>query len=291
MCKRRTLKRRGIFRKPSQDKGRFLDAHFSQIVKGNTLEASLHSSILYSTENGIHNESPLFGTRRKQKETEGFHMGERILNVRRTITLVIFLAAGVLGTVISGGCRWDTSLPKRVDDAAKKLLEKVPIYSAVHRAVPGGHKAKGLLIYCSDFRYGENIRQFLMKKLGITEFDQVAIPGGGALAIINPIDPSYKTTVLSSSNILKKLHKFDFVILVDHTAGCEDGCGGYCNQYPELKDAGPDAEWTKHVEVMSRAGQEFKKLYPSVKVILAIIRPEKGGPDEAPVMDRVYDVS
>lgn len=180
------------------------------------------------------------------------------------------------------------SLPTRVNNAAKKLMKSVPIYTSVHLAELHAHHAKGLLIRCIDFRFGTNGRQAMIEGLKIKDFDEVAI-AGASQALVDPLDPSFRTTVLKHIELAKSLHGIDTVVFEDHTAAEESGCGAYKAKYPELKDADATAEEAKHVEVLLRARDEIKALHPDLKVITVIIKAVKM-PDGT-VRDEVREVS
>ncbi len=202
-----------------------------------------------------------------------------------------FIGAMVLFTIFGVMASRDgsnTPLPARVNNAAKALMRSVPLYASVHLAQPNAHHAKGLLIRCIDFRFGTNSRQAMIDGLKIKEFDEVAI-AGGAQALVDPLDPAFRTTVLKHIELAKTLHGIDTVVFEDHTAAAEPGCGAYKAKYPELKTADATAEQAKHIEVLLLARDEIKKLHPDLKVITVIIKAVKI--KDGSIRDEVYEVS
>lgn len=201
-------------------------------------------------------------------------------NVAVTVALVLLLAAAASRDKDSG------PVMERINRAADKVLKATPIFAAIHLAPFQAHEFEAILIRCSDGRYGDNTRQSVRQALKTTSFDDISVPGG-VLALVDPLHSEDKDFVLRQIDLLKNAHHNKVVIFQGHTRGCEGGCAAMAAKYSELKDAGPEVEMRKHVEVQYKAEQLLKEKYPDLKIVMSVIKPEMEGKKE---MDKVFQI-
>jgi hypothetical protein len=77
-------------------------------------------------------------------------------------------------------------------------------------------------IYCSDGRYGEQMDEFLHKRLGLPRYDRLAVPGGpaclsGSLAVFWE-----GRSAEQQLDFLRRVHGLERVVLIAH-----EGCAFY----------------------------------------------------------------
>lgn len=127
------------------------------------------------------------------------------------------------------------------------------------------HHADALVISCSDFRLRVDELNFLIEKLCLkNQFDEIVLPGasialGSSKAGLQKVN--WKLALIDEILVLKQLHGFKKIIIVDHEA-----CGGYKMFYQELANATADIEENCHSEVMSEAEKLLKSHFPDVQV-------------------------
>ena len=88
----------------------------------------------------------------------------------------------------------------------------------------GRSTCSALVITCSDFRFKSIERSFL-EAAGLTDdYDLIARPGA-ARALVAPRDTAARETMLDEIQLLRDLHRFDRVLLINHMS---------CRAYDDL---------------------------------------------------------
>ena len=88
---------------------------------------------------------------------------------------------------------------------------------------------QAVVVYCSDGRFGDHVRDFLEHRLNIERFDAIAVAGGP----VRLTEPATEGEILEDLTFLIEHHGMDRVVLIQH-----EDCGHYRHR---LGLAGDDA--------------------------------------------------
>jgi len=77
---------------------------------------------------------------------------------------------------------------------------------------------QAVVVYCSDGRFGDHVRDFLEARLGIERFDAIAVAGGP----VRLVEPTAEHEVLDDVTFLIESHGLQRVVLIQH-----EDCGHY----------------------------------------------------------------
>ncbi len=80
------------------------------------------------------------------------------------------------------------------------------------------HTCKALVIHCIDFRFRKSLSEFLEARFG-DSYDLVSVAGGVKRLVSDPLDNNF---ILEQVKISDKLHKPEFILLIQH-----EDCGAY----------------------------------------------------------------
>lgn len=122
------------------------------------------------------------------------------------------------------------------------------------------HKAKACVITCIDFRFQEQIQDFL-EDLDLEEkFDLITI-AGASRDFIKPVDTIDGKYVWKQLGLSIKLHDPDEIIFIDH-----QDCGGYAQDgtIPGGLEKTEDA--SLHKKYMTKLKKKVAVKYPDKKV-------------------------
>ncbi len=103
------------------------------------------------------------------------------------------------------------------------------------------HKAESIIVTCIDFRFQEDINNWIAQNFQPKTYDRVALAGG-----VKNLD-----TILEQIDIAIRLHHVKKVILINH-----EDCGAY----------GEGGNPEKHVADLKTAKAKIKELHPDLKV-------------------------
>jgi hypothetical protein len=127
------------------------------------------------------------------------------------------------------------------------------------------HTAEALVLSCSDFRLNDDVARILEKEGLKEKYDLLVIPGG-TLSATNDFFPSWRETFWSGTGILKNLHHFKKVILIDHR-----DCGAYKMVYGRDLSTNPEEEKKIHMTHSKKLKRQIKKKYPDLKVDIWLV--------------------
>src|SRR3989338_8086308 len=117
-----------------------------------------------------------------------------------------------------------------------------------------GHKCKGLILHCIDFRLGVTIKDYLDKQNLIGDIDIVSIAGG-----VKDLDYAMKQIEIS-----ERLHGISEIILMNHT-----DCGAYGGRAAFGSD---EEEMEKHKVKLMAAKKKINECYPNITVKCVIAK-------------------
>lgn len=106
-----------------------------------------------------------------------------------------------------------------------------------------------LVITCSDFRFKSAERTFLGAAGLADDYDLIARPGAARLIAV-PRDAASRETILDEIRLLRDLHRFTRVLLLNHMS---------CRAYDDL--ATGDAQLAVHEAHLRAAAAELERLY------------------------------
>ena len=109
-----------------------------------------------------------------------------------------------------------------------------------------------LVITCSDFRFKSAERAFLEAAGLADDYDLIARPGA-ARALVAPRDGASRTTMLDEIRLLRELHRFTRVLLLNHMS---------CRAYDDL--ATGDAQRPVHEAHLRAAAAELSRRFEGV---------------------------
>jgi hypothetical protein len=136
-------------------------------------------------------------------------------------------------------------------------------------AAQGGLKA--LCIMCIDYRLVNTAIKFFDGKVGVKEYDLVAL-AGASLAGVGPAFPASNAAFWDHIGIAKSLHDIQKVLILDHR-----DCGAYKVQYGTLYQGSGAGELEQHQQIMKlvKAESERRKVGLPFEFYLM---PADGGP-------------
>lgn len=102
------------------------------------------------------------------------------------------------------------------DDDIKLLpAEDIKVHSSVRDASEYPHHAPLLLVSCVDYRFPDEVADFMQKRGATDKYDHLIV-AGGSIGVDNLLYPSLKESFIVQMALLKQLHNFKRVILLDH---------------------------------------------------------------------------
>ena len=140
--------------------------------------------------------------------------------------------------------------------AIKKPSFTIPLS---HPNLAEMHEASTLVVSCVDFRFRDEIENFLRKTLGLgDDYDEISIPGA-SLAFVTADKKNWTSTVDDIIKLLKDLHKIRRVIFIDHM-----GCGAY--KILKKKEMEKGNEIDVHKKIFQEAHNKMKRDFPELGV-------------------------
>lgn len=122
-----------------------------------------------------------------------------------------------------------------------------------------------LLISCSDYRFQDEVTDFMTKRGALDKYDHVII-SGGALGIDNILYPEFKTAFISQLKLLKKMHDIKMVILLDHR-----DCNMYKHVHTDKHTHDKDGERKLHHYHMDNVKKVILSEYPNMIVEMLLM--------------------
>lgn len=73
-------------------------------------------------------------------------------------------------------------------------------------------------VYCSDGRFGDQCDQFLHDRLGLPNYDRIALPGGPGALVGHEQAAIDRNALLDDLMFLVRAHELDRIVLIAHQA-------------------------------------------------------------------------
>ena len=143
--------------------------------------------------------------------------------------------------------------------------EDVKVHSSVLHPSQYPHGAPYLLLTCVDFRLQDEMKDFMEQRGLIDKYDNIELPGA-SLGIDDPKNPEWSDTFKQSLEVLKRLHKFQRVIIMDHR-----NCGMYNAVYQRDISQNPDEEYTLHHQHLHHVKEIIKQQHPDLEIELLLM--------------------
>ncbi len=122
------------------------------------------------------------------------------------------------------------------------------------------HKAEALVLSCVDYRLTEDVANSLRAEGLAEKYDLISL-AGGALAVVNDYFPFARDTFWAHLALLKNIHHFQRVIIIDHR-----NCGMYKFVYNQDLSLNPEEEKRIHIHTAEKLVKEIQFKYPDLKV-------------------------
>lgn len=118
------------------------------------------------------------------------------------------------------------------------------------------HKAKACVVTCIDFRFQEQIHEFLKTKHLENSVDLISVAGCSRDFIV-PIDPIDEKYVWKELELSVKLHDPDEIIFIDH-----QDCGGYAQDGTIPGGLDVEEDRNRHIEQLKSLKKKLEGSYP-----------------------------
>ncbi|MBP7190351.1 MAG: hypothetical protein KA998_03830 [Rickettsiaceae bacterium] len=122
-----------------------------------------------------------------------------------------------------------------------------------------------LLITCSDYRFQDEVMDFMEKRGALDKYDHLII-AGSSLGIDNVLYPEFKKAFMSQLKLLRKMHEIKMVILLDHR-----DCNMYKHVHAEKHTHDKDSERSLHRYHMNNVKQAILSEYPDMVVEMLLM--------------------
>jgi len=110
-----------------------------------------------------------------------------------------------------------------------------------------------LCVMCIDYRLVNKAITFFDGRVGVKEYDLVAL-AGASLAAVGPAFPGSNAAFWDHIGIAKSLHNIKKVVILDHRT-----CGAYEVQYGSLYAGAGQAEFDQHQQIMKLVKGEAER--------------------------------
>jgi len=124
------------------------------------------------------------------------------------------------------------------------------------------HKIKACVITCIDFRFQQNIKDYLVKNDFLGETDIISV-AGASHDIATPQTPASQEYLLNQIAISVSLHNPDKIIIVDH-----QDCGMFAATGKIEKGLELSEDLEKHYDYLLKAKSIIQEKYTGLEVVL-----------------------
>lgn len=124
------------------------------------------------------------------------------------------------------------------------------------------HKIKACVITCIDFRFQQNIKDYLIKEGYLGEADIISV-AGASHDIATPQTPISQDYLMNQIGISVSLHNPDKVIIVDH-----QDCGMYAATGKIEKGLELEEDTNRHKEYLEKAKSIIQEKHNGLEVVL-----------------------
>lgn len=122
-----------------------------------------------------------------------------------------------------------------------------------------------LLVSCVDYRFPDEVMDFMSKRGALDKYDHLVI-AGGSLGIDNALYPELKQSFLTQLALLKRVHEIKMVILLDHR-----DCNLYKEIHTEKHTHDIAAETALHSYHLKNVKNMILSLYPNMIVEMLLM--------------------
>lgn len=122
-----------------------------------------------------------------------------------------------------------------------------------------------LLVSCVDYRFPDEVMDFMTKRGALDKYDNLVI-AGGSLGIDNALYPELKQSFLTQLALLKRVHDIKMVILLDHR-----DCNLYKEIHTDKHTHDKDSERALHNYHMKNVRNMILSLYPNMVVEMLLM--------------------
>lgn len=122
-----------------------------------------------------------------------------------------------------------------------------------------------LLLSCVDYRFQDEIMDFMEKRGALDKYDNVVI-AGGSLGVDNVLYPELKKAFMTQLKLMKKMHDIKIVILLDHR-----DCGMYKLVHTEKHTHDRDSETSLHRYHLNNVRSLILSHYPDITVEMLLM--------------------
>lgn len=122
-----------------------------------------------------------------------------------------------------------------------------------------------LLVSCVDYRFPDEVMDFMSKRGALDKYDNLVI-AGGSLGIDNALYPELKQSFLTQLALLKKVHDIKMVILLDHR-----DCNLYKEIHTDQHTRDIDAEKALHSYHLKNVKNMILSIYPHMIVEMLLM--------------------
>jgi hypothetical protein len=122
-----------------------------------------------------------------------------------------------------------------------------------------------LLVSCVDYRFPDEIADFMQKRGAVDKYDHLVV-AGGSIGVDNLLYPALKESFIIQMALLKQLHGFRQVILLDHR-----DCGLFKAIHGNEHTSNPAEELALHKHHLVNVKKLILKHYPDVAVEMLLM--------------------
>lgn len=143
--------------------------------------------------------------------------------------------------------------------------EQIKVTSSVRNVKEYPKHAPILLLSCVDYRFPDEIADFMQKRGAIDKYDHLIV-AGGSIGIDNLLYPALKESFIIQMALLKSLHNFNTVIVLDHR-----DCGLFKAIHGAEHAKHPEEELKLHKHHLHNVKKLILQEYPDVTVELLLM--------------------
>lgn len=122
-----------------------------------------------------------------------------------------------------------------------------------------------LLVSCVDYRFPDEVMDFMKQRGALDQYDNLVI-AGGSLGIDNIMYPELKQSFLTQLKLLKKVHDIKMVILLDHR-----DCNLYKEVHTDKHTHDSDKEKALHSYHLKNVKNLILSYYPDIVVEMLLM--------------------
>ncbi|MES2215211.1 MAG: hypothetical protein V4485_04235 [Pseudomonadota bacterium] len=143
--------------------------------------------------------------------------------------------------------------------------ESVHVQSSVKRGSDYKHQAPVLLISCVDYRFPDEIADFMQKRGALDKYAHLIV-AGGSIGIDNLLYPDLRASFITQMRLLKDLYNFHTIILLDHR-----DCDLFKLIHGDKHTNNPADEEDMHKHHLHNVKKLILEIYPDMNVEMLLM--------------------